>query len=55
MLTAFWEPIHTEHKIDCKIKEFDENSSRRLNPFLASDRFYRLLITFANSLDPDQE
>ena len=25
------------------------------NPFLASDDFCRLLITFANSLDPDQD
>ena len=26
-----------------------------LNSFLASDSFHRLLITFANSLDPDQD
>ena len=26
-----------------------------INPFLASDDFSRLLIFFANSLDPDQD
>ena len=27
----------------------------RLNSFLASGDFYHLLLTFANSLDPDQD
>ena len=27
----------------------------RLNSFLASGNFYHLLISFANSLDPDQD
>ena len=42
-------------KIFPTCKELKQIQAYRLNSFLANGNFGHLLITFANSLDPDQD
>ena len=45
-----------EHNLVCtNLSVLHELCKPGINSFLASGDFYRLLITFANSWDPDQE